>query len=498
MNPTNNSLREFDICLALAQLGLNSQLEDAWDKWKTRNSIVSRINIRLPQEDGKEGLSAEFQAPQIDLNLKAAKPGEVRVILTLDAGTIDFLDAERQVQHQKFDDCRVSFRVGLGKQRIKLDHLKELDKVSGEQIATLIQESDLDNNAFSIEYLFMRFTNLDWMVPGSVTYEGLDDLPDLARLTALAALKRLLETKVGNTLVMGMVVYPGEEKTQPPTFGLADFLLNISRHEHRPNASTLDYLGVFSGRKLPERNGEAVARLNDVWVAATKVEGQTDSVHGAMFLRGDKLTHYFGEQIVAKISKGLAPHNPTVKKTPRDKGYCIATEFRHGKHDVKWTLDIEALIGTPQYLIRGQFVTSINISAVVGLATASGDATQTFAGTISLLSQSAGIGFALKLAKPKIEYSDVFSSAKTGGVVGVLDNFIGKFDASISHKKIIEQITRAVAHVVNNILSNELDNIEISVDDCAFVPPGARVFNFQNPLFTNHGDVALDVIWKKI
>src|SRR5215831_17783975 len=131
---TANALADFDLCLALAQTSIDSQMEEAWKAWKRRTNFSDRINIFKLKRDGQlvesaYGLSATLAPLQVGLNVADAKLGQVKVTLTLTSGKVVYYDELTEAKSEYVINApwSISFITDLDKKPVDLKILQQLD-----------------------------------------------------------------------------------------------------------------------------------------------------------------------------------------------------------------------------------------------------------------------------------------------------------------------------------------------------------------------------------
>src|SRR5262245_48481290 len=143
MADTTNTLTNFDMCLALTQMAVNSQLEYAWEAWKLRQSTgETGMNFtgtltyypQVKDEDSgemiasPEGVEVELAPLRLNLNLSNAKLGQVEVTLTLTSGTVCYVTPISkapyyQVKKVPVDNWTITFVTDLDKAPVDLEVL---------------------------------------------------------------------------------------------------------------------------------------------------------------------------------------------------------------------------------------------------------------------------------------------------------------------------------------------------------------------------------------
>ncbi|BDA69266.1 hypothetical protein CAL7716_034320 [Calothrix sp. PCC 7716] len=185
-NDTKNSLTDFDLCLALTQRAINSQLETAWKAWKRRKKDdgssmlkdgdtlnlfkrkkVDKITGLSTIVEHKYGFKAKLNPLTISLNVDNAKLGQVEVTLNLSSGEVTYKDDDDEQQTELFENWSISFITDLNKEPINWIALQAIDPQAYEAAKKVIEKSTLPDSFFSIEYLFLEFTNINLLIDGN-------------------------------------------------------------------------------------------------------------------------------------------------------------------------------------------------------------------------------------------------------------------------------------------------------------------------------------------
>lgn len=200
---TKNSLTDFDMCLALAQKAINDQMKAAWETWIARSefsttgemqdfALVSLYPLKRDGTPSAYGLEAEFAPLTVSLNVESGKLGQVRVTLHLMEGTVTYFDEEiEEKATYPIKNWSISFLTDLDKKPCDLNVLREIDPQAHEAAAQCIQKSGLPDSVFSIEYLFMKFTEVDLLLSDNKDIDIPPDVPKAASERARSSLNAL-------------------------------------------------------------------------------------------------------------------------------------------------------------------------------------------------------------------------------------------------------------------------------------------------------------------
>lgn len=506
-----NRLTDFDMCLALTQKAINSQLLYAWKAWKRRKAIQDTIEIPVLKADGtpsRYGLTAKLAPLTINLNIKDAKLAQVLVTLTLESGEVRYYDeAEEAPATYDIEDWSVSFVTNLDKKPVDLDLLKQIDPDAKNTVADVIKRSGLPDSVFSIEYLCMKFTEVDLMLVDNKNVQIPDDVPKAAREKALSCLNRLLQGDMGN-FMLGVVVRRNHEQATP-TFALTDFIFDVHANWARTDASTLSYLGMLSRRPLPADTTKARVALQDNWVSPALIDGSEGLVSGIMAIRGAKL---LDEYLIPSFKQalGLDPivqgfarkfeWSESARKKQDDvfhhvidkkKGYWITIEPVLGKN----YLQISGKVWSSVYYEQQDQITHSKIGSLVA------EGEQVLKGTVTLTARGSGAEFALD-AEPahsfdpyKTTRSDSSGISDVGEFATKIPKWLGFGGKTLT--QMLEGDAREMGTRIQQNLDKVLNSIEVDLTHHDFIPPGGGVFDFQNVRFSGKtADLVFEVIYR--
>jgi len=510
-NPTTNALTDFDLCLALAQPAINSQLHYAWAAWKRRKSFSDKINIMKIRRDGqlvdsKYGLRDLIVAPlTVNLNVPSGKLGQVRVTMPLTSGNVDFYD-EAQDQPSSFtfgkqDGWSVSFIVDLDKAPIDLATLAAIDPDSHQTAASVIKASGLPDAVFSIEYLFMDLTKVDLLLDGDRNVSVPANVPDSARTKALSCLNLLLQGDLGK-FMLGTVVRRNNSQAAP-TFALTDFVFDVHADQTSPQASTLSYLGMLANRAKPADINAARLKLRDGWVSAGMVDGSHGLVSGIMAI---SRSVFMDKYLIAGLT-GLIGRSPSASGLSWSYGDGETDQWqssdiidRKWAKSVQWQLRLAAVPGYNRIDIGGRVSSQASMDGYTKGAEWHTEGIhmegyQDLSGSITLEATGIGTDFkvkptlAYKFGDPVVTRNDVDGGAKV----------LTAFEKTFTGRSTAEKVHNMQADLMNRIsgwLDHVLSNFSVNLAQHAFIPPGGGVFTFQSARFSPAGDLTFDVIYQ--
>lgn len=514
-NPTANALTDFDLCLALAQPAINSQLHYAWAAWKRRKSLPDKISIMKIKRNGQLvdsnfGLRDLVIAPlTVGLNVPSGKLGQLRVTMPLTSGTVDFYD-EVEDQRSSFlfkkeDGWSVSFIVDLDKAPIDLAALAEIDPDAHQTATTVMKASGLPDAVFSIEYLFMDLTRVDLLLDGDRDVSIPANVPDSARTKALSCLNLLLQGDLGK-FMLGTVVRRNNLQAVP-TFALTDFIFDVHADWTSPVASTLSYLGMLANRPRPADIDAARLRLTDGWISAGMVDGSQALVSGIMAIsKGVFMDKY----LVAWLTKliGRTPSEAGLSWSYGDERTDNWTSSdiidREWQKSVQWQLRLAAVPGSNRIDISGRVSSHAYMDGYTKRAGSLGhyhtewihmEGYQDLSGSITLEATGIGTGFKVR---PTLTYKfgdpQVTNNAVEGGAK-VLTAFEQAFTGGTTAEK-LHNLQAELVSQISGWLDHILSNFSMNLTQHVFIPPGGGAFTFQNARFSPAGDITFDVIYQ--
>lgn len=535
-NDTKNSLTDFDMCLALAQKAINSQMKAAWDIWLERSessnieemqnfALVSIFPLKKNGKPSKYGLKAELAPLTVSLYVPNAKLGQVEVTLHLQSGTVTYFDEEEE-EKADYDikDWSVSFLTDLDKQPCDLKTLERIDPNVRSSVQKVIEQSGLDDNSvFSIEYLFMKFTQVNLLLSDNKDIKIPDNVPRAARNKALDCLNQMLQGN-SNEFMMGTVVRRSKTKSESPlpTFALTDFIFDVKADEV-PEASTLSYLGMFERRPLPSNIDKARIALQDNWVSPEMLDGRKGSFAGVMAISKSR----FVDEHILKAFKEILPQGtkeeakPTKstgkkytlppKKSKFTEKRILAIEYDFDNQTDLW-LEVEIQKGSNKLEIKGRLDISTK-SAAFPLGKISRDLNaatswiviegyQNFNATIELECSGNSYNFELNkiLKGPKIE-DVVVTKDETYGLANLskdelVKKILNEFLGVETYNQFVDKYHKEYKKIAQKAINNAFQKIDLNMSNQAFIPPGGEVFTFQNARFSDAGDLLFDVIYK--
>lgn len=502
---TRNALTEFDLCLALAQASIDEQLKQAWKAWMRRKSIVDTVVIKKSHDDdgklidSKYGLTARLGSLQVSLAVKDGKLGQVAVTLPILHGKVEYYDdAHDRAAAAEFDNGSVSFITDLDKKPVDLKALAAIDSATQETVAKLISDTGLPEDVFSIEYLFLRLTDVDLLISDNREIK-LPPLPEAAHTKVLTSLNILLNGEMGEYM-MGTVLRRNTEHATP-TFAMTDFIFNVRANWDDGRASTLEYLGEFAGRGLPADQTAARLRLADAWLRPEQIDGRESSVAGIMAISRSSVIERL---IIAEFSAGIG-------LTPTQSGLSWAYQKTNTSSHEQKTI-IRQIFSTEQsYSLTLTIVPNANRLDLTGSVSAKVhyeghiyiddaktewiyvEGIRPVTGRIEFEGGSIGTAFRLD-TKLAYAFGDPQTTRDEVGGFSVIENALSKLGGS-SIENILRNATSSIVDRISTALDRQLRSIAVVMEQHAFIPPGGGVFSFSDPRFSNAGDLVLDVIY---
>lgn len=547
-NDTKNALTDFDMCLALAQKAINSQMKAAWKAWIARSefgkipemedfALVDIFPLTRKGKRSKYGLSAEFAPLTVDLNVSNSKLGQVKVTLHLQSGTVSYFDEDEEERaSQEIKNWSVSFLSDLDKEPCDLATLDIIDPDLSLPVRKAILESGLPDSVFSIEYLFMKFTQVDLLLSDNKDINIPSDVPAPARAKALTSINKMLQGETNGNFMMGAVVRRSKSKSSVPlpTFALTDFVFNVNANKSDPGASTLSYLGMFARQPLPTDIDNARLKLTDHWVQPEMLDGRGGLISGTMAISKERfLDQYLIKRVTAEVkispqkSRTIVSYKRSFPPTPvysseteltwkfsdssvskRDSSDIINRKWNTGE---AWEVSIDAVPGTNRLNISGRISSHAYMDGYtkgfnIGLGEWGNHHTewihteghQTFSSTLTLSggTKEDGTDFDLEPTLSPIQFSEMHvDKDEVKGGAKALNFFEGTFTGGTTQERLKNQQAASVDKIRSS-LQTALKEIVVDLSAHSFIPPGGGVFTFQRPRFSLAGDLLFDVIYK--
>jgi hypothetical protein len=512
---SRNVLTDFDMCLALAQKAVNSQMEYAWKAWKRRCGFQDSIDIfKLKREgrlvDSHFGLSVRLAPLRLSLNVESGKQGQVMVTLPLPSGKVVYFDelAEGAAEYA-IQDWSVSFVTDLDKKPVDLDILAQIDPDAHQAAQQVIQNSGLSEDVFSIEYLFLKLTDVNLLLSDNKNIAIPPEVPGPARDKALSCLNFLLQGDMGEFMLGTVVRRNTREST--PTFALTDFIFDVHADWSAPEASTLSYLGEFSGRELPADLDAARIQLKDAWVRPEMLDGTAGLVSGVMAIRkGVFMDGYLLPTFPPELGRPTPSSALTWHFHREDFKSDASKDIIRREYNWGWALnlDLSILPGSNRLSLVGQIYAK---ALMDGYTLAPWDwlsahtewihyeGTSDISAIVELSGEGSSTDFKTRADLKFDRFGDwlgpvqVTNSTIRGGA-HVLDAFGSLFGSSPS-ESLAGQMS-GILGAVRTWIDTALDRIDIDISQQAFIPPGGGVFTFQNLRFSDAGDLIFDVIYQ--
>ena len=527
---TTNALTDFDLCLALSQASIDTQLGFAWKAWKARKQLPDVFDLLTKKKDGttsKFGLTKLKIAPlTVSLAVPDARRNQVMVHLRLESGTVAYLDEDTGAPAEyPVKAWEISFITDLEKQPVDLQKLEQIDPNSHKTAQKLIQDSRLPESVFSIEYLFLKLTDLQLLLEGNRKDKIPADVPQPAITKAMEAINLWFKKEVGQYLLGTVVRRNTKEAT--PTFAMTDFVFSIHGDDKVPVASTLNYLGEFSGRPLPTDRDGARDKLKDAWLRPEQINGQESNVAGVMAISS---AIFLEKYLIPKIAEALFHFPfPTMLNVghgyqggvvevpvPPRKGLTWAfsrseeerdnqTEFfliKRISAEGGYYLEVKVVPSTNQISIKGRVATKTHYDGGP-----SSDTTTEWAyveghrdvnGSLNLTGNGIGTDFNLEskleftLGEPALDRND------SGGAIKLQD--VWKFLTIIPEtpEDLVKRKGQEILNALKNAIEQSLKELDVNLKQHTFIPPGGGVFTFQNARFSNAGDLFFDVLYRAV
>lgn len=513
MSPdTNNALTDFDLCVAVAQAAIDTQMSYAWKSWKRRSGFTDTISLFKTVKSGKvvdakTGITATIAPLTVSLNVPDAKLGQAKVTLSLPSGTVTYVDEEvGDLATAPIMNWSVSFITDLDKRPVDLSTLARIDPVAEQTAQSVIQDSGLPDAVFSIEYLFMKFTEVDLMLADNKDVVIPADVPSAARDRALGSLNFLLQGDLGN-FILGTVVRRNNVQATP-TFAMTEFIFDVHANPLVGTASTLAYLGEFAKRPLPADRDAARLKLRDEWVRPAQLDGTEASISGIMAISKSSLfDHYLIPQFERLIGQAPKPNDLTWSFSAGNSEDHSTTDIIERKYNVSWNWSVEITIGvqTNQAAITGHIASTVNYD---GYTLGAGWHTEwihaaghrSITGSVTFSGDGTGVDFILTPTLTHAMGDLVVDQDETGGFAVVTEAIGSGFKAlgifGATPHEMLQSAQQEIVDRLTRWLNSALDNVALEMTQHGFIPPGGGVYAISNPRFSKAGDVLLDVIYK--
>jgi hypothetical protein len=520
---SHNSLVQFDLCMCLSENAINTQMETAWASWKARKKWTDKISLFLTKTDkktgqktvSKEGIKATVAPLHISLNVPDGKFGQVLVTLTLEDGTA-FYRGDDGIEKETIEDWSFTFIADLDKKPVDVDALKKIDPNAFQEVNEVIDSAKastkgLSDTVFSIEYLFMKFTNVDTMLIDNRSSSIPKDANEDAVIVAKRAIGDLLKGEMDDHFILGTVVRR-TDRSSAPTFALTDFIFHVHTH---PSVSTLDYLGMLSDNPLPNDINAARALITAPWVQSELMNGEGKLLNGAMIISKKS---YFDFYLIPYIMNVLGADNISYENLrykfsdskrnagTQDQGLY---DLNHD-NETKWEVNMEIIPGTNQIRIEGFIDTKMYLDMtslsqnighlhlrgynhLSGSITIKGDTPmneqrqpepEKFSIQLDADINFKGVEMREDSVSGLIEFSETFESVlKTLNIIGETN---------------VERVRKNQAimvKLISDTLESRLKSLKVAMNNHAFIPPGGGVFSYQNPHFSSTGNLYIDAIY---
>jgi hypothetical protein len=512
---SKNILTDFDMALSLTQQAINTQLQFAWKAWVRRKNIESeivlpkfRVNKQGQQVPAVYGIRTKLAPITIDFNVPNGKLGQVNVTLHLESGVVTYFDEEVEDKATcAIENWSVTVTVDLDKKAVDLNALGTIDPDAKNIASETIAKSGLPESVFSIEYLFLKFTNANLLLSGGQQIQIPSGVPQAARTKALESLNLLLQGEMGE-FMLGTVVRRNRQQATP-TFAMTDFIFHVDPNAAAADASTLSYLGMFSQRLPADINAARIKLVND-WIRPDQINGQTSTISGILAIRKEKffdeyLIPLFTQQIGSAPAKNGDTRTYSIRNSGTDNPNNIGVQHLLDYSD-GYTLNVTLVPGTNMLTISGTISSSRTyrertLKTLVhkdGLPTLSvnGSGTRTFNAAIVLTAEGIGTELSIHPDLNNPQFSPIQVSGDTSGFAKVTQAFQNLFGLQ-DMQTMLSNGAQQKVNEISSVLQVVLSRIDIDLSKHQFIPPGGGVFTFQNLHFSDQtGDLLMDVIYQ--
>ncbi len=441
------------------------------------------------------------------LTVPDGKIGQVQVNLHLESGNVVYYDeASEGKAEYPIDNWGVSFITNLDRKPVDLGLLRQIDPAAHDIAQNVITSSGLPDSVFSIEYLFLKLTEVDLMLADHKNVRIPTDVP------SSAVVRRNL-------------------RQATPTFALTDFVFDVHANWSVASASTLSYLGQFAGRGLPPDTSAARLKLADAWVRPEQLDGTEANVSGIMAIgKGVFLEQYLIPMVKAALRdfrfpspfegigyghidgySGPEPKRDHLTWTFADsvKGGDTQDDLVGGRReytvDQGYELALAVQPSSNQVSITGRLWTNAHFDGYIPLREAPDEwvhihGHQDISGALKLVDNGVVTDFNLEahldytVGEPVLDKTEYSDWAK---VAAAIDSGFKAMGISVtSPSALIVQAQKEVGQKLKSVLQESLARLDADLKQHTFIPPGGGVFTFQHPRFSNAGDLFFEVIYR--
>jgi hypothetical protein len=314
---------------------------------------------------------------------------------------------------------------------------------------------------------------------------------------------------------------------------MTDFVFDISPNWSEASASTLNYLGEFSRRPLPNDLAAARFKLRDPWVRPEQLDGRESTVSGIMAIARDVM---FEKYLIPKVKSALMSFDfPPVGGVswghtsdwtgpePLREGFSWTFSDSHSGRQVQdnvihhvfevsqgYELKLSAQPGTNTLSIDGKIWSKVHYDGIPtwaadtetskhtqwryieGFQPVSGSLTLSGSDIETRFDLRAQLAYSLGQPVPEKNEVDPFFS-KITDALGDAFKALGIF--ANTPEELLATAQSGLSAVLRDQMEKALTRLDVDLNQQAFIPPGGGVFTFQNPRFSPAADLVLDVIY---
>jgi hypothetical protein len=598
-NDTNNALTDFDMCLALTQKAINSQMSASWKSWIARSEFSNTGEMKdfgfvnIYDDDSKtSGVELEFDPLTVLLRGGGTTQTQVRVTLHLKSGSVfckktkfssseveentdnikdliaaaiankevpplpdkkkdrvkynlvyDPIFATYEAEYQKahpdlyrdatpISNWEISFLTDIDKKPCDYDVLEAIDPSVRGIIKDIVAKTGLPDSVFSIEYIFMKFTEVDLLLGDPRDFKIPDGVSEAAKVNVKVCLQKMLGGTNGK-FMLGTVLRRSKENSPEavlPTFSLTDFVFNVQNNSDVPEASTLSYLGMFSKRPLPINTKDIqslnIARtaLHNDWVRPEMLDGAKGLFSGVMaiskqvfmekYLIGALSRSLQGESLESSgLTWTFKKQEQICQKTQREvsiippfyincnynsaRSYWITLAIHPGTNQISISGRIDSHAIYDGYTLDMGFLGGNDHVSWIHY-----EGHSDISGSVDLQGKGIGTEFKLNPIVNFVIHDTQVDKDESGGLNDVTEAMGPVFDSlgiiDGSPKDALAHQQNSIMRDMRSSLESELNNLKLDLTQHAFIPPGGGVYNFQNPRFSSAGDLLFDVIYQAV
>ncbi|TWU00800.1 hypothetical protein [Stieleria varia] len=526
-NDTTNVLRDFDFCLAITQQTINRQISDLWDRWLRDSRLTEGTTLKVfPVSPlGKQsplGIQAELAPLSVNFVVPNGKPGQVEVTMHLKSGEVTYANTSEPddngmptIAKCSIQNWQYTFLAQLSQQQDSLDTLRNRSADAAASVQQALQKTGQPISHFEIESLLMDFTNLETQPSATKTWSP-RTIPAGALQQASVCLNTILPQRAGKFL-LGTIVRRNRAAGPTPTFAVTSTAVRVYQERADRDASTLNYVGMFSGHPMPSGIDAAFVRMSDNWVDSAAMWRANGQLAGVMAI---SRASFLDNHLIPMFSRALG-----VPAVPVGNGSWSFTNGQDRQHRTKdlvkryhktgfsYKLVVTPTPGTNQLRLTGRIASYYHYDAyTLDMGFLGGnDHTEwmyfnghrDIASSVRLVEQNGGSGFHIRADIPNSGYfGGVVVDRNTVGGFAVVTNGLGSAGKALgllgnSPEEILSSAMHQQLSGITQHLNQILQHLDLQLNHQTFVPPGGGEMNYSNVRFSHAGDLLCDAQYKR-